>query len=339
LADDSGILNAEPTLILPATFGGLDAGGMLDDEPIPKAPKPGDPPPPSLDVADHPGYEQHADAKPRLRLVIRRTDEGNWVPEALPGGVSIGDLDLEESYDSSTALFADLRKVGLRIRLVQPVRFDEEGEAVKSLVMLAPVADRTKPQDQSLADHVGAVETEAQRIADRLDLQSPLRQALLFAARWHDEGKKADIWQRFAYGDSGACKGKSSKTRDPKSLRGYRHEFGSLMRIHHPERHSTNCNLPTDTEARVLGLHLIATHHGFGRPHFDNPMDRAFQTKQCEGVHADAIRRFARLQRQYGWWRLAWLENLLRCADALASADDVSEDDVGETNEEGGENS
>jgi CRISPR-associated endonuclease/helicase Cas3 len=94
-----------------------------------------------------------------------------------------------------------------------------------------------------------------------------------------------------------------------------------------PERRSNGCELPTDEDVRELALHLIATHHGFGRPHFSNPLDQEFETAHCEAIHTEAIRRFAHLQRKYGWWQLAWLENLLRCADALASADDDAEDD------------
>ena len=187
---------------------------MLSADAVSLSPKPDGPPLRWLDVADHPGYEQHDDATPRLRLIIRRTDGANWVAESLSGCESISDrLVLEESYDSSEALFADLRKkAGLRIRLVQAVDFDDEDDAVRSTVMLAPVPDKANPEDQTLAYHVGAVEEKAQGIAERLELKGCIRDALLFAARWHDEGKKADIWQRFVYGrdEFGEYKGKSS---------------------------------------------------------------------------------------------------------------------------------
>jgi CRISPR-associated endonuclease/helicase Cas3 len=338
LIDDDGILNADPTLILPATFGGLDKG-MLSHEAIPPAPKPDDPPPKSLDVADEPGYEPRENALARLRILIERTDD-RWKAVSLPGGVAIpADLNLEPSYATSTLLFKAFAKTDLRVRLVQPVAFDEEGDPVRSLVMLSPLADKAKKEDQLLTEHVGAVETEAQRIADELGLKDPIRAALRFGARWHDEGKKAAIWQNYVYGtDPDNPKGKSATTRDPKSLRGYRHEFGSLLRIHHPEQHTTDCTLPTDHETRELALHLIATHHGFGRPHFDNPMDRDFKTTQCDTIHTESIRRFARLQRKYGWWLIAWLENLLRCADALASAEqDAEDDEAGESNNAAGD--
>jgi CRISPR-associated endonuclease/helicase Cas3 len=327
LLDNPGILNADPTLILPATFGGLEKG-MLNHEAIPTARQLDHPAPESLDVADEPGYEARESASPRLRILIERTSEG-WKAMPLPGGAPIpSDFNLEPSYATSTLLFRAIASTDLRVRLVQPVAFDDEGDPVLSLVMLSPVADKAKKEDQPLTDHVGDVETEALRIADELDLKDPIRGALLFAAKWHDEGKKAAIWQNYVYGtDPNNPKGKSATTRDPKSLRGYRHEFGSLLRIHHPEQHQTDCVLPADHEARDLALHLIATHHGFGRPHFANPLDRNFKTEQCEGIHTESIRRFACLQRKYGWWRLAWLENLLRCADALASADQDAEDE------------
>lgn len=328
LNDDSGILNADPTLILPARFGGLEKG-MLNHEAIPPVAAPDEPPPKSLDVADAPGYESHEDEPTRLRILIERIEDG-WKAVPLSGGVAIPEeFNLEPSYASSTSLFRALTKVGLRVRLVQPVAFDDDSNAIRSLVMLSPVVNKTNKETQTLSEHVGAVEIEAERIAKALGLKDPIRAALLFAARWHDEGKKAEIWQRFIGrpDENADFVGKAATTRDPKSLRGYRHEFGSLLRIHHTERHKTDCKLPDDQETRELALHLVATHHGNSRPHFDCPLDRDFKTKQCETIHTESIRRFAHLQRKYGWWQLAWLENLLRCADALASADEDAEDD------------
>lgn len=330
LIDEPGILYADSTLILPARFGGLDASGMLDAESVPKKRNDGDPEPPSLDEADHIGYEQTDAIRSRLRIVIKRSEDGLWTPLPLPGGSIANDVRLEEVYAKSTKLFDDLKSAKLRVRLRQPICFDIEDDAVESLVALAPAFARKANDDQPLTEHVGAVEAEAERIADTLGLaeDNPVRIALQFAAKWHDEGKKAEIWQRFVYGEPGAYKGKSSKTRDPKSLRGYRHEFGSLLRIHHRERcGTTDCELPNNADARELALHLIATHHGLARPHFSSGIYHDFTDAERDAIHSDCIRRFARLQRKYGRWHLAWLENLLRCADALASADQDSEDD------------
>jgi CRISPR-associated endonuclease/helicase Cas3 len=74
-------------------------------------------------------------------------------------------------------------------------------------------------------------------------------------------------------------------------------------------------------DVRELVLHLIAAHHGRGRPHF--PADEVFDQERS-GALADQIarevpRRFARLQRKYGRWGLAYLESLVRAADILAS--------------------
>ena len=73
---------------------------------------------------------------------------------------------------------------------------------------------------------------------------------------------------------------------------------------------------------RDLILHLIAAHHGYARPHFP---ERAFDRNQPKPVNQriahDVMLRFNRLQRQYGWWQLAYLEAVLKAADAMASRD------------------
>ena len=71
-----------------------------------------------------------------------------------------------------------------------------------------------------------------------------------------------------------------------------------------------------------LVLHLIAAHHGRGRPHFtsDEAFDPDAQSTVLDAFAIEVPRRFARLQRTYGRWGLAYLESLLRAADWAASA-------------------
>jgi CRISPR-associated endonuclease/helicase Cas3 len=97
--------------------------------------------------------------------------------------------------------------------------------------------------------------------------------------------------------------------------------------------------LPTDEKLRALALHLIATHHGYGRPFApvvddDWPPDVSLPMKEKLVLVTNAERlahpphaldsgiteRFWQLTRQHGWWGLALLETVLRLADQRASA-------------------
>jgi len=330
LLDQPGLLNSDPTIILPATFGGLDSNGMLSVKDVTSEPLPKDNSPRlSLDIADNPGYELTPKLPPRLRVLIERTERG-WKAESMPGGKPLQEnIETEKDYDRSTMLVNELsRKTGLRVRLVQALKKNDEGEDIKSLVVLTPSLDRKPLEGQLLVEHVNAVEREAERIVCSLELQEPFRSTLLFAAKWHDEGKKSPIWQRFIGGnDPEAPLGKSAECRNGRLLCGYRHEFGSLLRIEHPDVLQTPCSLPDDLDQKDLALHLIAAHHGFARPHFKNTIDHDFNSEQSDKTHTEVIRRFARLQRKHGRWGLAYLESLLRAADAAASGENDYEDD------------
>src|SRR5262249_26601863 len=113
--------------------------------------------------------------------------------------------------------------------------------------------------------------------------------------------------------------GKTRATRLPDT---YRHEFGSLVDVLDETQsyHAEFRKLSGDMQDVVL--HLIAAHHGRGRPHF--PPDEVFDPepngRDVDAIAAELPHRFARLQRKYGRWGLAYLESLLRAADFAASA-------------------
>jgi CRISPR-associated endonuclease/helicase Cas3 len=177
---------------------------------------------------------------------------------------------------------------------------------------------RSARQPQELAPHLKSAERFAGEIVTKLRLAEPEASAVKLAAKWHDLGKHRKVWQRSIGNRDYPARvlAKSGGAMRPLDLNNFRHEFGSLI------------DVPATSEFRELApdvqdlvLHLIASHHGRARPHF--PVDEAFDlertTEAAAAVAREVPRRFARLQRQYGRWGLAYLESLLRAADALAS--------------------
>jgi CRISPR-associated endonuclease/helicase Cas3 len=279
------------TVVLPVEAGGLDARGLLD----PNAERR-----PNLDVAEvEPGD--------------RRRER--WIHRIGPQGETFEVLTSGEVVDSPPG---GLREK-LRIPLRQPEEEEENGETVDLVLFVSPLLSalenpETTSATQTLEEHASAIADYMKRIVDRLGLGDALRQALIAAARWHDEGKDRPVWQRYARNEAGTTPlAKSPRYLHPRALGGYRHEFGSLLDAMGDEDLSKLSD-------RDLVLHLIAAHHGWARPHFDSrSFDSTRPTSENDHAFSDVVRRFGQLQHKYGRWGLAWLESLVRCTDIAAS--------------------
>ena len=179
----------------------------------------------------------------------------------------------------------------------------------------------TSAAPQRLDDHLKRAESLARRLASALRLPKEFGDAVTAALQWHDLGKDRLIWQA-AIGNSdyatGTVLAKSGGQMRPALLNSYRHELGSLLdtlKTHAGQLEALS------TAQRALALHLIAAHHGRARPHF--PAEESFDPKHpvddCLAVVQDVPVRFGRLQASIGRWGLAWLEAIVRAADAMAS--------------------
>jgi len=176
---------------------------------------------------------------------------------------------------------------------------------------------RTAKKAVRLDTHASDVADRARRIVVGLSLPEDIANAVVIAASLHDCGKRRERFQ-VTLGNSnlGLPLAKSGRNgaRLPES---FRHEFASVLDAQADVEFNK-----LDDEMKELVLHLIAAHHGRARPHFD--LDEAFDPERPGDAEALAIetpRRFARLQRKYGRWGLAYLESLLRAADWAASAE------------------
>lgn len=167
--------------------------------------------------------------------------------------------------------------------------------------------------------HTDDVVKEASRIVEQSPLSDELRKAVVISALFHDSGKRRSLFQKIIGNPkTDILLAKSGRKRQPYSLnKNFRHEFASLVDIcKEPEF------LALTEDMKEVVLHLVAAHHGRGRPYF--AVEEAYDpeaTDQMNSIVADQVPpRFAKLQRMYGRWGLAYLESLLRAADYAASA-------------------
>lgn len=178
---------------------------------------------------------------------------------------------------------------------------------------------RSASEPVLLDTHTADIEREAARIVKTLELGPSEKQAVMLAAKIHDQGKRRRVWQRSigninrqsVLAKSGAAAHRFDITR-------YRHELGSVLDA---EREGMLAGL--DPETRDLVLHLVAAHHGRARPHF--PAEELFDPEAAgadfQEFESNVVTRFATLQARFGRWGLAYLESLLRAADYAASAE------------------
>lgn len=302
------------TIVLPVETGGLTQQGTLD----------GSFPEPAEDVAEYDGT--------RMRFILSYRDELYWAKRLREPGPTGNneEHDIDEGKNCKSARDAAERigrengmVVSCLISLRQPADGAEDEVEARYLLLLAKPKHKAFESPESagyqkpptLDEHTKQVVNEVRRIGEALGLVEILKQALIIAAKWHDRGKDRRRWQRAIFNTSGEALAKPGpRGMNARVLGGYRHEFGSLLEA------AVDPEICNHLE-RGLILHLIAAHHGRARPHFEpNALDIEQHTTQTnEDAAHEVMRRFARLQERFGHWGLAWLESLLRCADASAS--------------------
>lgn len=305
--DNAGAIR-NAVLIVPASLGGIERHVGLLDALAPKKPE-------DAKDADHLTRRENAEKR---RAASDVADERGRFRELV---IKSGD---GETIDTPVGSGAKPTNGKSHLRYVIELESDDD----RTVRLVSHVPRREKPEygsgRQPLRQHVDAVRKAIDGLLGRLalanDLKATITTAAQLAADFHDHGKNRDRWQRTVSGkpspagqdwlDTTLGKSGGEMRRDPRS---YRHEFGSLREF--IDAYSGKIG----DEVFDLAMHLIATHHGRGRPHFAKGGFDPDCEPRTDDIHADSIRRFARLQRKYGWWHLAWLENLLRCADATAS--------------------
>ncbi|MBI2265386.1 MAG: type I-U CRISPR-associated helicase/endonuclease Cas3 [Armatimonadetes bacterium] len=281
------------TVVLPLEVGGLDTDGMLDYKVI----KPMD----GIDVAEASAGNDH-----RERWLHIRSAEGERCKRLLTDESA---LTLPPALREKERICMKQHQEGVK----------EEGEEIDLVLMMPPREVALENPEiarnrQTLVEHTNAAAEHMVSITKRLGLEKQIQDALVTAARWHDRGKDSPVWQRYACNqDCTEPLAKSTKYLSPRAMGGYRHELGSLLEA------MGDTDLQQHAE-RDLVLHLITTHHGWARPHFEpRAFDHTRTTTENTEAATEVMRRFGRLQQRFGHWGLAWLESLLRCADIAAS--------------------
>ena len=275
---------AYATVLLPPEAGGLLGSGL-----------------PDVDAQDM--VEDVGDSDDRVRYVVS------------PGGSQAKAGERHPAWADDA--------VELRIAVPAPEAGAKERECVYALrrpdpdlVLGAGEVTRYGRTDQTVEEHGRRVGKASRCIGEALGLPPPLVDALALAGTWHDTGKSRRLWQLaagIAPGGPPLAKTRRGRFR-PEWLAGYRHEFGSVA--------DAERALAQDTSHRDLILHLIAAHHGWARPGFARPeqWDPESSPAANRALAERIAERYARLGAQYGPWRLAWFESLLKCADAWVSS-------------------
>ena len=292
------------TVFLPAEAGGLTGQGLLDGSAAACVEDLGD-------DGDRVRFEESEG------VPSDGSEVPDWVEGApclrIPLGGDGEDGDEEDEGGSERSLVYARRRIGEMTLL-------SDSDAITRLAA----------RRQTLEEHGEAVGRACEKLAERVGLSPAMIATLREAGAWHDRGKGRAVWQRAAGAwpsETPMAKSKSGTAFRPKLLGGYRHEFGSVADAEDVERGlalpaRTPEDDPDAAMLHTLALHLIAAHHGHARPGFPRPeqWDAALPDAEAERIAREVEVRFAACHEHIGPWALAWLESLVKAADARVSS-------------------
>lgn len=214
-------------------------------------------------------------------------------------------------------------------------------------------------REVNLEDHLQGVARQARAFARCCGMPEDLAHDLHLAARIHDLGKADPRFQLWLHdGDelaAAAARQLLAKSAVPETdwrrrelarersgyPKGARHELLSVAL-------AESADLLQAAHDRDLVLHLVASHHGYCRPFAPAIIDsrprpvrvevegETLQARTDHGLErldAGPPDRFWGLVERYGWFRLAWIEAVLRLADHHRSAEEQQVAGDGRANE------
>ena len=195
-----------------------------------------------------------------------------------------------------------------------------------------------------LTQHTVGVVKKARRFSHGCGLDGGLETAITTAAERHDLGKCDGRFQRLldplwdandeflAKNDGCSRREYLKRQRESGYPKGARHEFASAALA------EAGACWPEDCDSELI-LHLIGTHHGYGRSLPPVWLDDDYEVRAhvdgqevtVRGAHrvgqldSGWTDRYWALTRKYGWWGLAYLEAILRRADCVRSREEQEE--------------
>ncbi|WP_066336484.1 type I-G CRISPR-associated helicase/endonuclease Cas3g [Azohydromonas lata] len=336
-ADDCRVVTARQvrpgdTLVLPAAYGGCDEWGWAPESSTPVA-----------DIADNCLLEPGRPRRPAARLVAGRWaafgDDADWLHAlvqalcSLEARAAAAEDDLCEEIHAAQQALLDAVAAGDSPLLARLKDVRLEPHPGGYVLRGAGVEEIEGQIEIGRAVALDKHHDDVRRWARRLSAGDMCQAQVVEAAAVHDAGKAEPRMQVLLHGSVLAAQGgrvlaKSALRSRTEQLaawrlagvpRGFRHEFASL---------------DFKSLADPLTRHLVATHHGLGRPWLPGCAEPTAAGMCYAGLPAHWPAAWAGMLAQHGPWRLAQLEWLLRAADARASMEEAAVSPIGERDEQ-----
>jgi CRISPR-associated endonuclease/helicase Cas3 len=259
-------------------------------------------------------------------------------PNRVRPGMTLLARAADGGYDTTIGFNASLKKSVQITTLATPTPENAYGEDWRSHQKLAV----------ALPDHLGHVADQAEKLCNAVD-ESSHKPSIVRAGRWHDLGKAHMVFDATMHACEKAPAGFLAKSpcKGRHSRKFFRHELASmlgwlaqhdgdpdadlvayLIAAHHGKVRMSLRAMPTETADKAIKRFARGVWEGDTLPALEFDGERSAETtlklalmEIGEGPQGPSwTERVLKLMDQYGPFRLAWLETLVRLADWRASA-------------------